>query len=311
MSHDRRLRRRGGLIISRRQLICAMASVAFIPSRAPAATPLLVIRPAPESSGDTRYDYYWKLLAQALAVTEAQFGPYDLRVATAAMNEARSLRELEIGSRRITILVHGNIADYEQRLLPIRFPLDKGLLGYRVFLMREQAQPELDTVNSLEGLRRFRIGQGQGWGDVVILRHAGLTVVEGGSYDGLFSMLAAGRFELFSRGVVEVGEELAREQQVHPDLVIERHLMLHYTLTRYFYVTRSAEGEALAKRISAGLEQMLKEGTFDRMFEEFKAPFDKQIGFRNRVIIRIDNPLQTPETPLNRPELWYDPQSLK
>jgi membrane-bound lytic murein transglycosylase MltF len=136
----------------------------------------------------------------------------------------------------------------------------------------------------------------------VILRHAGLTVVEGGSYDGLFSMLSAGRFELFSRGVVEVGEELAREEQVHPDLVIERHLMLHYTLTRYFYVTRSAEGEALAKRISAGLEQMLKEGTFDRMFEEFKAPFDKQIGFRNRVIIRIDNPLQTPETPLNRPE---------
>jgi hypothetical protein len=174
-----------------------MASVAFIPSRAPAATPLLVIRPAPESSGDTRYDYYWKLLAQALAVTEGQFGPYDLRVATAAMNEARSLRELEIGSRRITILVHGNIADYEQRLLPIRFPLDKGLLGYRVFLMREQAQPELDTVNSLEALRRFRIGQGQGWGDVVILRHAGLTVVEGGSYDGLFSMLSAGRFELF------------------------------------------------------------------------------------------------------------------
>jgi hypothetical protein len=268
-----------------------------------------VLRPLPEAPGDTRYDHYWQLLAQALAVTEPDFGPFTLSEATLPMTERRAIDELESGKGTVTVLVHGNVADYEQRLLPIRFPLDKGLLGYRVFLIRGEIQSKLDLVGSLDDLRRYSIGQGREWGDVTILREAGLTVVEGTSYEGLFSMLAAGRFQLFSRSVVEVGEELAREKPDHPEFAIERHLMLYYPLTRYFYVTRSPAGDALARRISEGLERMLKNGRFDRMFEDFKSPFERQIGLRDRLLIRVANPLQTPETPLNRPELWYDPKN--
>jgi hypothetical protein len=268
---------------------------------------LEVVRPAPESAGDTRYDYYWDLLAQALAATQPDFGPYALRQAAQPMSERRALEELKSGSGLITVLVHGNVADYEQQLLPIRFPLDKGLLGYRVFLIRRETQSQLDHVNGLDELRRHSIGQGEGWGDVTILRHAGLKVVEGGTYEGLFGMLAAGRFELFSRGVVEVREELARQKTGHPELTIERHLLLYYPLARYFYVTRSPNGEALAQRISVGLERILRNGRFEQMFQAFKAPFEQEVGLHDRLLIRIDNPLQTPETPLNRVELWYDP----
>jgi hypothetical protein len=267
-----------------------------------------VIRPAPESPGDTRYDYYWELLANALTITEPNFGPYALRQAAQPMSERRALEELKTGSGAITVMVHGNVADYEKELLPIRFPLDKGLLGYRVFLIRSETQPQLDLVNSLDELRQHTIGQGRGWGDVTILRHAGLKVVEGAAYDGLFDMLAARRFELFSRGVVEVGEELAHERSKHPDFVIERHLLLYYPLARYFYVTRSPDGDALARRISEGLERMLRNGSFERMFQAFKRPFEQEIGLRNRLLLRIDNPLQTPETPLGRSELWFDPR---
>ena len=272
------------------------------------AAGLVVIRPLPEAPGDTRYDHYWQLLAQALTITESDFGPFTLREATLPMTERRAIDELAAGRGTITVLVHGNVTDYEQRLLPIRFPLDKGLLGYRVFLIRREMQPKLDLVTGLDDLRRYSIGQGREWGDVTILRAAGLTVVEGASYEGLFSMLASGRFQLFSRSVAEVGEELAREKPHHPEITIERHLMLFYPLTRYFYVTRSPTGDKLARRISEGLERMLKIGLFDRMFDGFKGPFEDQIGFRNRLVMRIANPLQTPETPLNRSELWYDPK---
>jgi hypothetical protein len=54
---------------------------------------------------------------------------------------------------------------------------------------------------------------------------------------------------------------------------------------------------------------MLKDGSFERMFQIFKSRFEQQIGFRDRLLIRIANPLQTPETPLNRSELWYDPKN--
>jgi hypothetical protein len=270
---------------------------------------LEVVRPLPEAPGDTRYDHYWRLLAQALTITEPDFGPFMLREASLPMTEPRAIDELEAGRGSITVLVHGNVADYERRLLPIRFPLDKGLLGYRVFLIRGDMQPELDMVGSLGDLRRYSIGQGRDWGDVTILRAAGLRVVEGASYEGLFPMLAAGRFQLFSRSVAEVGEELAREKPAHPEITIERHLMLFYPLTRYFYVTRSPAGDVLARRVSEGLERMLKTGLFDRMFDEFKSPFEREIGFRNRLLMRIANPLQTPETPLDRTELWYDPKA--
>jgi len=270
---------------------------------------LEVVRERPEAAGDTRYDHYWQLLAQALAITQPDFGPFTLRESIRPMTERRALEELETGSDNLTVLVHGNVADYEQRLLPIRFPLDKGLLGYRVFLIRGDLQSRLDLVGSLDDLQRYSIGQGREWGDVTILRQAGLNVVEGTSYEGLFDMLAAGRFELFSRSVVEVGEELAREKPAHPSLALEQHLLLFYPLTRYFYVTRSRAGEALARRISEGLERMLKNGSFERMFQAFKSRFEQQIGFRDRLLIRLANPLQTPETPLNRSELWYDPKN--
>jgi hypothetical protein len=283
----------------------------FMQGTATFAGTLEVVRPLPEAPGDARYDHYWQMLVQALATTEPDFGPFALREATLRMTELRSMDELETGKGTITVLVHGNVADFEQRLLPIRFPLDKGLLGYRVFLIRGEMQSKLDLVGSLNDLSRYTIGQGRDWGDVTILREAGLSVVEGSSYEGLFSMLAAGRFQLFSRSVVEVGEELAREKPHHPEFAIERHLMLYYPLTRYFYVTRSPAGAMLARRISEGLERMLKNGQFDSMFEDFKSPFERQIGLRNRLLIRVANPLQTPETPLSRPELWYDPKSEK
>ena len=272
------------------------------------AVALEVVHPAPESAGDIRFEYYWRLLAHALTLTEPDFGPYVLRSATSAMTERRALEELMTDSGKISVLVHGNVADYEKQLLPVYFPLDKGLLGYRVFLIRSETQARLESVKGLGDLRQHSIGQGLNWGDVTILRNAGLTVVEGTSYEGLFPMLAAGRFELFSRGVVEIGEELAREQSNHPELMIEHNLLLYYPLTRYFYVRRSPEGEALARRISTGLERMLSDSSFDEMFQTFKAPFENEIGFHNRLLIEIDNPLQTPETPRNRPELWFDPR---
>ena len=294
--------------IGSRLVLLTMALAAVFSTPAQASTPpLIVIHPAPESAGDNRYGYYWQLLDQALRETRRDFGPYVIRQASQPMNEARVVHELSGGSGSITVALHGNVSEWEQRLLPVRFPLDKGLLGYRVFLIRKQTQPAFDPVNTLADLRRFTIGQGRNWQDVTILRNAGLNVMEGEDYAGLFDMLGTGRFDLFSRSVTEVGSEVESHRRAHPDLVIERHLILYYPLTRYFYFARSTAGRALARRISIGLERMRKDGTFDKMFRRFVKPFDAEIKFTHRTLISIDNPLLTPEPPTNRRELWYDP----
>lgn len=291
-----------------RQLVAGLLCAACLGAGlAHAAEPLVVVRSLGEGLTDKRYDYYWQLLDQALRATEADFGPY--RLETTDMRgivEEDEVRALEAGDR-VTVLVRGNVIGLERRLLPIRFPLDKGLLGYRVFMIRKATQPALDKVRTLDELTRFSVGQGAGWWDIQVLANAGFRVETGERYEGLFPMLAARRFDLFSRGVMEIGDELDRVQKRYPELTIERKLMIHYPLTRYFYVQRSPSGEALAKRIATGLERMLKDGSFDREFNAFKARFEARIGFKERRLFRLDSPFFSPETPLQRKELWYDP----
>ena len=89
------------------------------------------------------------------------------------------------------------------RWLPVRVPTRRGLLGFRLLLIRRQRQSEFRNIRSLDELRRFSIGQGFAWSDAEILRSQGLRV-ETGSYEGLFRMLAAGRFDCYPRGINEV-----------------------------------------------------------------------------------------------------------
>ena len=266
---------------------------------------LRVVHQGGESAGDTRNDYYWKLLDQVLARTQPRWGPYELSAAPIYMNGPRSYYELQQGA--LTIMARSTGAELERSLLPIRIPLDKGLLGYRVFLIRREMQAKLAEVRTLEDLLRFSIGQAAAWNDVPILKAAGFRVVSGIDYDGLFGMLAKGRFDLFSRSVVEAVTELETRKDRYPELVIERTLLLYYPLPRYLFVRRDACGEQLASRLLEGFELMLKDGSFDRLFDEYQEPIERAVQMKSRRLFRIPNPTLGPETPLGRAELWDDP----
>lgn len=64
----------------------------------------------------------------------------------------------------------------ETEYQPIRIPIYKGLLGYRIFLIRKEDQPKCSKVRTLADLKGLVAGQGQYWSDTEILRKAGLTV---------------------------------------------------------------------------------------------------------------------------------------
>ncbi|MDF5908869.1 hypothetical protein P4132_22180 [Pseudomonas aeruginosa] len=63
-------------------------------------------------------------------------------------------------------------------------------------------------MRTLDDLRRLRFGQRQDWADTPILRANGLEVKTSQSYESLFRMLDAGRFEVFPREVVVIDGEL-------------------------------------------------------------------------------------------------------
>jgi hypothetical protein len=271
----------------------------------PAAGQMVYRYHRPESDDDRRYDYHWELLRLVLEKTTPAYGPYILTPSPLRMNEARQLLALKDGL--LTVILRDAGPQFESRFLPVRIPLDKGVLGYRIFLIRRDRQAEFSRITTLDQLRAMTVGQGLGWTDVQIWRSNGFQVVEGSSYDGLFRMTIGRRFDFFSRGLVEIVDEYARRSTTMPDLAIEQTLCVYFPLPWYFYFARTEEGRRLAARVERGLRMMIADGSFDRVFLKYHADVLRRQNLAGRRIFRLTNPLLTPETPLADKALWYVP----
>lgn len=297
-----------GMISQRWRVGFAVALLTLCAALSPVAkSDTILIHPRPESDFDQRYQYDWTVLRMAMEKTRAAFGAYEIREATDKMGQSRVEYEMETPGGRVNVFVRSSSIDLEKRFLPIRIPVDRGIIGYRILLVRTTDLVKLAAVRNLDDLRKFRFGQGKGWADVNILKTAGFHIVEGDSYDGLFAMLTAERFDVFCRSISEALSEYDAQHSVHPEIAIEPTLLLHYPLPRYFFVRRDAEGQQFAKRIESGLEMMIRDGSLADLFFQFKGDQIKRAKLDKRLILNIPNPLLPPETPLNRSELWYDP----
>lgn len=199
-------------------------------------------------------------------------------------------------------------ADMEREFLPIRIPLLKGLLGYRIFIIHKDNQYKFRQVNNFSDLKKLTVGQGRTWTDAKILEANGLTVVKANKYPNLFDMLDGGRFDAFARGVNEPFGELAQRPQLK-DLMVEETLLLSYKMPFYLFVSRN--NTQLARDLETGLNRAVANGSFDKVF--YSDPNIKDVlekaNMKNRKVFYLENPFLTKETPLDRPELWFDPKS--
>ena len=271
-----------------------------------ATEPLQVVYPAPESPRDERFGDMVALLREALTRTEARHGPFVLRPHTQHLTQPRQLLELEL-DQSLSVQWSATTLEKEQRLLPVRFPTRRGLLGFRLAFIQRQRQAEFRRVRNLEDLRRFTLGQGATWVDTEILRSQGLRV-EIGHYEGLFKMLAAGRFDLFPRGVNEIFTEFTARQLEAPALAIEDSLALHYPMPYYFFFNR--RNAALARRVESGLQTMLRDGSFEQHFWTFHGPAVRRARLSERRLIRLANPYLPPLTPMQQLPLWFNPERV-
>lgn len=273
---------------------------------AASAQPMRFVHPPAESANDARHTYYWQLLQAALEATRAQYGDYELKPYGEPMNFARAMTEVASGDDgRVNIVSRATNLDLEARLRPVPIPLDRGLLGYRVFLIMADLQPRLDAVRSLEDLKQFSIGQSTPWTDVKILEGNGFKLALANDYEGLFKMLGARRFDLFSRGVNEVRDEWLSHRDGIPGMVIERGIVLHYPMPRYFFVPRTELGERMAQRLQDGLQRLARSGEFERRYQAYKRLVLDGVDLSGRRIFRLPNPQLSSLAPIGD-RFWWD-----
>lgn len=252
--------------------------------------------PRPEFKEDRRFDYALKLLKLGLSKTGTE---YRVELAQISMNQERQVVELE-ADRTIDVAPIPSSAEREERLLPIRIPIQKGVLGWRLGLIRKGDQGRFAGVASLEDLKRLRIAQGQEWPDTQILRANGIDVITAPRYEGLFKMLVSERFDYFPRSVNEIWDELENHAGT---LEVESRIALHYYYDAYFMVNK--KNTRLAESLRQGLEKAIADGSFNRLFDEYHGERLRKARLDKRTVIELRNPLLTPGTPSDRPELWY------
>lgn len=246
-------------------------------------------------------NYYEELLRYALEATVDEFGPYKLLPQNIKMVQQRSVAMIE-QSLHIDVIWSMTSVDRESRMQAVYIPLLKGLLGYRVFLIRQGEQQRFNNISTVNALKKITIGQGVNWPDTEILEKNKFQVVKSLG-NNLHDMLESKRFDMFPRSVLEVvNEDISR-----PNLTIESNLLLKYPAPLYFFVNKS--NKKLAKRLTIGLSRLVESGSFDEIFYSNKGPATlmKELGIGKRKVIEINNPNISKESEklINNPSLWF------
>ncbi len=269
-------------------LLISFLFLSYAKAEVKAEPRMIVTYRAPESEKDLRYSYDNSALKLALEKTKAEFGDYDLRPSP-AMNFTRAIKEM----RENTIPNFIIKLSYEHRFKDMdldfaQFPVDLGIVGFRVCFTNPKTKELLKNVKTLDDLKKFTHGQGQDWADVEILRSHNFNVVTVASYESLFNMVAIGRFDLFCRGTNELLDEYNNHKQL-AGLVYDESFSLAYPLPRFFYSNKM--NKKLITRIQKGLILAYNDGSLKELW---KKEYKNSVVFaklKQRKIFYIDNPL--------------------
>lgn len=249
---------------------------------------LKVVYPNVNEAGEELFGY--AVLKLALENSGKDF---ELNVSKVRVNNDRI--RVMIKQKRISISDFGTSPEYEQELLPIYFPIDMGLNGWRIFLIHNDQQSKFSKIKTIEDLRKNIAGQEVGWSDVEILEEAGLKVQKASHITSLFRMTEGKRFDYFPLGVNEVHSLLEGYRKYSPNVIVEQKILLIYPFGRLFFVNK--DNQELHDAVKTGLVKSFENGSFWKLFKSHKsnaAIFTKS-HLKKRIQILIDNPNITEE----------------
>jgi hypothetical protein len=282
-------------------------SAASLPERPSPRGVLLVLtlcllclgRVSPSLAGETTiryfpagpiYEYRWKLLELALAHSPNGSAPSRLAPFAEDITQNRGVQLLQSGA--IDVIALGTNAEREAQMRPIKIDILRGIVGFRIFVIRAADQQRIARMDERMLRQQLVFGLNSQWADLPIMRANGFTVETSPTYEKLFAMLSAGRFDAFPRGLNEAAREVEQRKKTYPQLAVEQTKALYFPFPVYFWVSK--ENTALAQRIERGLKLALADGSFRQLFETYHAAEIATLASNKRQVIRLPSPILPP-----------------
>lgn len=250
---------------------------------------------------DPKQQYFLDILELALEASKKNYGDYKLLPVNVEMSQGRASSLLEL-DEDIDVAWRMTTSELEQRLKAVSVPLLRGLMGYRIGIIRKGEQKFFSEDITKEQLQRVIIGQGHDWPDGIILRENGMIVVDGFAHT-LLTMLERKRFDIFLRALHEPWVEIVDK----PHLAVEKNILIQYPAPMFFFVNRN--NLRLHERLTEGLITAIDDGRFLRLFEEHPVTANMVFNskLKQRKVFKLYNPLLSEETQKLQEDkrLWY------
>ncbi|WP_111979324.1 transporter substrate-binding domain-containing protein [Algibacillus agarilyticus] len=175
----------------------------------------------------------------------------------------------------------------------IHVPLYKGLKGWRLAIINQHTPDLFKQVKNIKQLAQLNPTQFHSWIASKVFKHNKINVATSSSFKGLFQMIDRKRADYLPRSLLEVEKDLARYPELN--LTLDPYILIKYPSVSYFFVNK--HNKTLANHIEQGLKKALKDGNFDRLFNQTFGKVIKQYNLENRNVIELENPF------------YYDPRT--
>ncbi|WP_018275818.1 transporter substrate-binding domain-containing protein [Teredinibacter turnerae] len=244
--------------------------------------------------------YFLRLLQLALdrSGTNYRLAP----VLLPPMSENRSEKYLQ--AKRYDVHWMMTNTRHENSLIPVRIPLYKGLIGWRLLLVHREDEADFANVTAVAQLKRKLAVHGLDWPDTGVLVANGFRLRTSLDWMSLFRLLDTHDVDYFPRSVAEIWQEI--DSSPSSNIVVEDSLAVHYYAAYYFFVSK--DNAQLAEEIEKGLNAAIADGSFDRLFNANFANAIARANLPHRRVLHVNNPLLPAKTPVHRKELWFQPR---
>jgi hypothetical protein len=260
----------------------------------------VVTYPGALYEGDERHKYPEALLELALQKTGVR---YEMRASSRVKYQSKALRQLR---ENLEVNVVWSMTDKQREadLLPIRVPITKGLIGWRVLLSHKSKPFYEKDISSMEDLLVYSPVQGIDWPDTKILQANGFNVLAAQNHVEAANLISRQQADFYPRSVIEALPELSAKD-ADPDVRLKPGIALHYKTAMYFFVNK--RNVTMARLLEVGLQRAIEDGSFDALFYEYHGEMLDNIALDERLLFELENPLLPVNTPVSDAKYWYQP----
>ena len=236
---------------------------------------------------DAHYAYRYQLIERALELTRTEFGNYQYKPLRSQNTSVRYAQLLSEGTRLNLMWASPGTPISKANAIVIPVDILKGMLGYRACLINSNQLSSLSFVTDRANFEKIKFGQAQ-WPDRAVYKTNNLLEVDAPSFDALFKMLSAQRFDCIPLGVDEIEQVYLDKKTQYPFLSIDSHLLIYYHYPVYLYVSKKSP--ELAQRLKLGLQKMQANGEFNQLFVKYHAEHLARLHLKNRKLICLTSP---------------------